>query len=221
MANILAIDTGAKFLSMALKVDGKVYSCLYQVDNQHSVFIIDKIRLLLTEAKVSINEIDYIAYIEGPGSFTGLRIGLSVALGISIGTNAQLIAIPTFALYAIASEYVGDIVIALDARINQIYVAGINTTTLNYFMQPQVINPENLVIQHNCVVGGDGFAIYDMQLKHILTCHEQITLSYPKPQYMIDIVELNKYSSCPNTQASLSYIRNKVALTLDEQRQNN
>jgi tRNA threonylcarbamoyladenosine biosynthesis protein TsaB len=221
MANILAIDTADKFLSLALKANGKVYSYVHQVENQHSLFVLDKIKLLLDQANIAIDEVNYIAYLEGPGSFTGLRIGLSVALGISMGSNVQLIAIPTFALYAMASKYAGDIVIAIDARINQIYVAGINTTTLDYFMQPQVIDPEALVIHQKCVLGGEGFAIYADKLGHVLTCHDKVVIDYPKPEYLIDVVELNKYPSCLNTEASLSYLRNKVALTLEEQRKIN
>ena len=219
MSNILAIDTSGQHLSVALLAQGKTFSTLENVGNKQSHYLIKTIDSLLTSAGIEAQAIDLIAYVEGPGSFTGLRVGLSVALGISLGSSAKLIAIPTFALYAKASEYSGDVVVGIDARLGQLYLAGINAKTLDYFMMPEVVNPEHVEVIKPCKLIGDGFNVYKDQLNHILTNYELLNDAYPNAKYMLDIVALDKYPQVSAADANLAYIRNKVALTLDEQRQ--
>ena len=73
---ILAIDTSSEYLSLALEVNGLKFSSLDKVLNKQSHYIIEKINALVTNAGIKISDINLIAYIEGPGSFTGLRVGL-------------------------------------------------------------------------------------------------------------------------------------------------
>lgn len=216
MMAVLAIDTSSDYLSLALEVNGKRFSSLDQVGNKQSQFILQKIDTLLQEANILPHEVNVIAYIEGPGSFTGLRIGLSVALGLSYGANARLIAIPAFALYARAANS-NDVLVGIDARLGQIYLAGMNSDTLDYFILPQVIDPDKIVIDKNVLLIGNGFHVYHDRLNNKLRQCKLLDLTYPSALHMLDIVQLNKYPLLLPAQANLAYLRNKVALKLEEQ----
>ena len=170
--NILAIDTSGVYLSLAVQSQEKRFYSINPSVNQSSQSIIDKIKDLLQQAHLLPQNLDIIAYIQGPGSFTGLRIGLSVALGISLGSQAQLLAIPTFTLYACATDVVADnIVVALDAGLKQVYLAGINRTNLNYFIQPTLLYPQDIVIPDNYQLIGNGFQIYKDLLPNTINHH--------------------------------------------------
>ena len=75
---ILAIDTSSEYLALALEVDGTRFYLIDKVLNKQSHYIIDKINSLVMTSGIKLSQINLIAYIEGPGSFTGLRVGLSV-----------------------------------------------------------------------------------------------------------------------------------------------
>ncbi len=194
------------------------------VGNKQSEHIINAINKLLQQAKIEISQIEIIAYVEGPGSFTGLRIGLSVAMGIALGINAQLVAIPAFALYAKAVSMSdissSDILVGIDARLNQIYLTGINTKTLDYFIQPQLVNPNDINIDRTYSMVGNGFTVYNSQLNNKLRQCPLLEINYPSAQHLLEIVELNKYPLILPANATLMYLRNKVALNQIEQQLN-
>ncbi len=215
-ANILAINTAHDYLCLALSVSGRRFNFMEQVGNRQSQYIIGQISQLLIEAKINVSELDLIAYVEGPGSFTGLRVGLSVAMGLGLGANAKLIPIPSFAIYAKATGLIGEIVVGLDARLNQIYLAGINTRTLEYFMEPQLIDPENILLNENYNLVGDGFSVYKEQLR-LEFKDSIINMDYPSATVMLDIIEMNYYPGILPHEANLFYLRNKVAKSLEEQ----
>ena len=216
MKNILAIDTSSSYLSIALKSANNIFCECDLVENKHSFYIINKIQNLLKKAKIEITELDYIAYIEGPGSFTGLRVGLSVSLGISCATGVKLIPIHKFFLYALPLKSYAKVVVAFDARLNQVYLAGINTQDFTYIIQPQVVSPSELYLDNDWTLTGDGFEIYKQ--KFDITSFTYINNDYPKANNMIELVENGVFKPVDSCKASLMYLRDNVALTLHQQR---
>ena len=119
---ILAIDTSTEYLSLALWLDGRVFSRDINAGQTHSQQILPTLRELLDEAQVELNALDGIAFGAGPGSFTGLRIACGVAQGLAFGTGLPVIAVST--LQALAQQSGAEKVIAcLDARMGEIYHA--------------------------------------------------------------------------------------------------
>jgi tRNA threonylcarbamoyladenosine biosynthesis protein TsaB len=235
MRNILAIDTSSAYLSLALQVGEKVYPpYINKVDNKQSENIIPQIKELLTKAGITTSDLTHIAYNQGPGSFTGLRIGLSVALGIAYGINALLIPIPAFKIYSLqacglcnaSKSAVSQVMVGLDARLNQLYFAGVNAETLEYFVQPQLINPGDINIinnMENMVFIGSGFKQYEDLLPNDvreLLMSNLISPEYPDATYLLKLANSGKFEAVTVTQADLLYLRNKVALDLNEQSQN-
>jgi len=221
MKNILAIDTSSAYLSLALQAGNTIYSYIDKVDNKQSENIIPEIQKLLAEAGIKAKNIDYIAYNQGPGSFTGLRIGLSVALGIAFGIKALLIPIPAFAIYALqAQELSGfnQVIVGLDARLNQLYFAGMDACTLEYFIQPELINPGDAIIQTGMVAIGSGFMLYKELIPKLQDELNLLNPQYPAATYLLKIANYGKFTPVSPEKADLLYLRNKVALNLDEQK---
>lgn len=220
--NILAIDTTTTYLSIALQTKSGRSYLLEEVGNKQAEFILGKIQELLSKHNISVEDLNLIAYNEGPGSFTGLRIGLSVAMGIGVGLDIKLVPIPAFAIFANATKpHVngGDVLVGLDARLKQIYLAGINTTTLDYFIAPQIIDPDKIEYIENIPLIGNGFSTYQSLLNSALQQIPVLSLAeiYPNALNMLDIIMLNKYPTLDSSKADLVYLRNKVALDLQEQ----
>lgn len=217
---ILAIDTSSEYLSLALEIDDKRYSFCEVVGNKQSQNIIKQIDALFEAAKILPEQVGTIAYIEGPGSFTGLRIGLSVALGMSYGLNARLIAIPAFSIFAMQVNCANKkVLVGLDARLGQIYLAGLYIDSLEYFLSPQLVYPNEINIAEDVTPAGTGFKIYEEQLSSKLKDGIKFEEKYPNATIMLDIIKMNKYPLILPKDANLSYLRNKVALNLNEQQQ--
>jgi len=126
MALILSIETSTTNCSVSLSKKGKLLVVKEDYDKNYShaerlhVYIND----VLKHAKVSVNDIDAVAVSKGPGSYTGLRIGVSAAKGLCYALNIPLISIPT--LKSLAHQVTtndGVIVSMLDARRLEVYSA--------------------------------------------------------------------------------------------------
>ncbi len=122
---ILAIDTATLVSSVAVATDKKLLAELtLQTKLTHSEVLMPHIEQILSMTKVKKNELDAIAVSIGPGSFTGLRIGLATAKTIAYALDIPIIGVSTLA--ALAYHYpVGDIYIAplLDAQKGNVYIS--------------------------------------------------------------------------------------------------
>ena len=129
MATILCIETATKNCSVALSVNGKVIAL--QEDNpknepdkhfSHAEKLQGYITQVLEQANISKNDLQAIAVSKGPGSYTGLRIGVSTAKGLCYALDIPLLAIST--LGSLARQVAGSVVVPmLDARRMEVYSA--------------------------------------------------------------------------------------------------
>lgn len=94
---ILAIETSADLCSVAVMIDKKTYSekNLNQ-KHVHSEKLIDIITNVMNDADVGLTDLAYIAISVGPGSFTGLRIGMAAVKGLAFGANLPIVPVPAF-----------------------------------------------------------------------------------------------------------------------------
>lgn len=96
MAVILNIETATSLCSVALSVDGKVMSERETFENRsHAAKLTVFIKEILSEKRIAVSDLDAVAVGKGPGSYTGLRIGVSTAKGLCYGANLPLIAVST------------------------------------------------------------------------------------------------------------------------------
>jgi len=119
---ILAIDTTTTRLCLGLYVDGKFYEYSLQVGRGLSSLLVPTIQRVLDAVGLKVTQIDYFACGLGPGSFTGMRIGLATIKGLSVVKNIPIIGISTLDILA-ENALLKDrlIVTALDARRALIY----------------------------------------------------------------------------------------------------
>jgi tRNA threonylcarbamoyladenosine biosynthesis protein TsaB len=122
---ILAIETATKAGSIAI-MDGSTFIGEVRLDVSiaHAERVMNSIAWLLKSSNISIGEIDAFAVSIGPGSFTGLRIGLSTIKGLAFSTGKPIVPVPT--LDAIARRFPFcsySICPMLDARKNEVYAA--------------------------------------------------------------------------------------------------
>lgn len=94
---ILAIETSDQLCSVAILIDDKYYSEInINGKHIHSEKLIPMINEILNSNNIDISQVNSIAISEGPGSFTGLRIGMAAAKGIAAGSGLPIIPVPTF-----------------------------------------------------------------------------------------------------------------------------
>lgn len=124
---ILAIDTTAKTAAGAICDNGNVI-CSFAVTGgfTHSETMLPEIDRLLEKAKLSISDIDIFAVSAGPGSFTGVRIGVSLIKGLAFGRNVPCVGVSSLEALSRNADGIGGRFIAcpvMDARRNQLYNA--------------------------------------------------------------------------------------------------
>ena len=122
---ILAFETSAKAASVALLQDGMLLGEYMQNSGQtHSRTIMQMAQDLLKNCDLTASDVDAVACAAGPGSFTGVRIGLAAAKGFAWGREIPLVGVST--LEAMAKNVAvadGIYCAAMDARRNQVYTA--------------------------------------------------------------------------------------------------
>lgn len=122
---ILAVDTSAKAASAAVVQDGKLMSENFMNTGlTHSQTLMPTVKTVLDEAGININEIDFFAINNGPGSFTGVRIGVAAIKGMAQPTGKKCVEVST--LESLAYNLLGincTAVACMDARCAQVYTA--------------------------------------------------------------------------------------------------
>ena len=124
MSNFLAVDTSSKRLTVFAQKGER--RCLRYIDDcatRHSIVLMDEIDRALDEINLSPKECDFFAAVTGPGSFTGIRIGISAVKGLALGTGAKLVAITSFDLAAYNVKK-RDFIAAVDAGRGFYYAEG-------------------------------------------------------------------------------------------------
>ncbi len=126
MSYLLSIETSTKVGSVAIHQNGKLLAYHENfVENSHSEHLPVTIREMLAERGIAFQQLDAVAISKGPGSYTGLRIGVSVAKGICFANDIPLIAVET--LSSMAMEVVslscehGLLCPMIDARRMEVY----------------------------------------------------------------------------------------------------
>lgn len=122
---LLAIDTSGPVCGVAILTDnGIAYECAVVNKLTHSTNLMPMIETAFASTGMTIQDMDRIAVVTGPGSFTGVRIGVSTAKGLAHGAGKPCVAVDALeAMAAGAGEFSGIICPIQDARAGQVYGA--------------------------------------------------------------------------------------------------
>ena len=149
--NILSIDTTTKTASVALKIDNKIFK--KDIDNEitHSEKLLPLIHNILKEQNLNINNIDKYIVLNGPGSFTGIRIGLATIKAFTMVNKKEIISMSSLEAIALSTyiklntnekKYVLSLI---DARNDRVYYGLFKIYKEN----------NKIYIQNECVLNND------------------------------------------------------------------
>ncbi len=146
MSTIIAIETSGKYCSVALIHEGLAeFSREDEIEMNHARAIGPFVDECVKEARRREWKIDAVAVSMGPGSYTGLRIGLSMAKGLCFSLNVPLIGVSTLKLIAVKAmfrniDWQGDEILVpmIDARRMEVYTAAYDFR-LNALMEPEAL----------------------------------------------------------------------------------
>ncbi len=171
---VLGIDTSTSCGSIGLIDDGKVISeYLLDCPETHSERLLRGIDFILKDAHLSIKEIDGWAVSIGPGSFTGLRIGISTIKGLALATQKPVAGVSTLDVLAFQVSPTPYLICPImDARRGEIYTAfyRYDENSLKRVSIYRVLKPEELVhqIKEKTLLVGDGIKNYGQYFQSVL-----------------------------------------------------
>lgn len=171
---ILALETATIAGSVAICDDssGLMGEVRINVKIAHAERLMPSIIWLLESSRIQIEEIDAFAISIGPGSFTGLRIGLSTVKGFAFATNKPVVSVPTLDAFARTVPFSAyQICPLLDARKDEVF-AGLykwEDNNIIKIMPERAIRPEELIkeITEKTVFIGDGITRYGDMIKEM------------------------------------------------------
>lgn len=212
-----AIETSTQWCSVALWSDGEIASIERRAGNRHSELVLPMLERLLTEKKISFQDLDSVAFGAGPGSFTGLRIACALAQGLALPRALPVLGVPT--LEALAEESGARRVVAcIDARMREVYYAALERQGAGWreVVPAQCVAPQDATRPpgEGWVGCGSGFEVYgDLGFARTLpqvhpTAAAVAALAAPR------------FAAGEGVDAALAapvYLRDKVALTKQEQ----
>ena len=200
---ILNIETATKNCSVALAKDGKTIFCkeIAQEGYSHAERLHVFIEEIIKEAGIPFKDLSAIAVSQGPGSYTGLRIGVSAAKGLCYALDIPLIAVDT--LQALASQVTissGLIIPMIDARRMEVYSA---------FFSPTLEKKREILAE---IIDENSFGDLQETLYFVGDCAEKCKSVLNKDNYVF--LEDIKYPSAKEMSA-LSYEKFKINDTVD------
>lgn len=120
--NILLFDTSTQILSIALKCDKFYEERLIDGNFSHSEDLLKEVLSILSRAKIELKDLDLLICTKGPGSFTGIRVGMVTMKGFASALSIPLVSVGTLeAIEEAASLYNGPILSVIDAKKKRFY----------------------------------------------------------------------------------------------------
>ncbi|HEJ9056339.1 tRNA (adenosine(37)-N6)-threonylcarbamoyltransferase complex dimerization subunit type 1 TsaB [Serratia fonticola] len=121
---ILAIDTATEACSVAIWNQGEVHALFELCPREHTQRILPLVQQVLAESGSSLSQLDALAFGRGPGSFTGVRIGIGIAQGLALGAELPMLGISTLQTMAQGAWRITGaqrVLAAIDARMGEVY----------------------------------------------------------------------------------------------------
>lgn len=156
---LLALDTATSACTVALCADRKTYQQHKILPRQHNQYILPMVNTLLSQAHLTLNELDGIVFGQGPGSFTGVRIAVSIAQGLAWGAHLSVIPVSTLRIIAqtaYRTRGAKHVLVGWDARLGEVYWGAYCFNSATQLMEPVIQDglyaPDKVVLP---LLGGD------------------------------------------------------------------
>lgn len=243
---LLAIETSTEACSVAVLVDGAVRERFELAPRRHAELVLPWAEALLAEAGLRRSALDAIAVGRGPGAFTGVRLGISIAQGIALALDRPLLPVSTLAVLALGgllgagddaarggadSRPGGRVLAAIDARMGEVYAGAFVASGegLRALGPEAVAGPEAIALPEAAVPSGEGgwigvgtgFAAADgvlaRRLEPALASVDPAALPRAADLARLGALAFAAGEAVAPELAEPAYLRNNVALTLAEQ----
>ena len=232
--NLLAIDTSTDACSVGLLIGSEIKFNHRVAARQHGALVLPMVDQLMSEAGISAKQLDGIAYGRGPGSFTGVRIGVAVTQGIALGADVGVIGLST--MQSIAQGCLRNfndthVAVSMDARMDEVYYCAYaedDSKVMQAVIDEQVCAQQSIqVLPESCSTtlptwrwAGSGaqrysdivkerFSVDDSAIRNDRWPHAVDLLSLALPRVLADEMTAAEH-------ASPVYLRDKVAQTTAE-----
>ena len=206
MSKFLAIDASTEACSVALlvetsKTESKIFQAFELCPQSHSVVLLPMIDRILKRANCQLSDLDGLAFGQGPGSFTGVRIGVGVAQGLAFSAEIPVVGVSTLqamAQQAYEKYQQKSVIAAVDARMSEVYAGyyqvnenGIMSAVVDETVLPPAALGEYLSEHTKGSYGvGTGWEVYKEALSPLLKNQSTPDILYPDAQSMLTIAQV-------------------------------
>ena len=172
---ILAGDTSTSINTVAVCENGKTLAeTVVECGKSHAERLVETIDWVLGEAGISLGDVDALAVSTGPGSFTGLRVGLATWKGLALGQGFPLAGVPTLAAMSrIPGRNEGLLCPVLDARMGEVFAAAFRFDSgRREQVLPECVAPVEVVAEklagESPTMFGDGVGVYEDRIRECI-----------------------------------------------------
>lgn len=216
---IAAFETSGEWCSVALALDGEIRARGRRAGTRHSDFALPMLETLLAEAGLAAAQLDAVAFGEGPGSFTGLRIACGIAQGLAFARDLPVLGVSSFE--AIAEESgAARVAACIDARMHEVYYAALEKKDGRWttIADARCVPPQDVpALPGDGWVGcGSGFAAYPGLLEGRLAAVRPEVRPTAFAVAALAAPRLARGEGMDAAAALPVYLRDKVAFTKQE-----
>lgn len=197
--NLLAIDASTEACSVALTFNGQLFQRFELCPQSHSLLLLPMVDEVLREANCQLSQLDGLVFGQGPGSFTGVRIGIGVAQGLGFAANLPMVGVSTLqtmAQMAYEKHQENRVISAIDARMNEVYNALYQLDQhgiMQAVIAESVLAPAKLservyrkIDNRELAYGvGTGWQAYHAELTGMIKNTDDIDILYPQASSML------------------------------------
>lgn len=234
--NLLAFELSTEACSVAVLAGGEVRERHAVAPRRHAEYALPWAEALLAEAGIAKSALDAIAVGRGPGAFTGVRLGISIAQGIALALDVPTVPVSTLRALAMRALPLGAgdgarVLAAIDARMREVYVARFHLAIDADGVMDAIADGDEAVMPPDAVVApdgdgpwfgiGTGFGALDGVLQQRfadrLVAFDAEALPHAADIARLAAAALRRGEGIAPERLEPAYLRNAVALTLAEQ----
>lgn len=222
---ILAIDTATEACSAALWNTGEICAHFELCPREHTQRILPVVQEILSQSGVTLAELDALAFGRGPGSFTGVRIGIGIAQGLALGAELPMIGVSTLATMAqgaFRKSGATRVLAAIDARMGEVYWAeyvrdeqGIwHGEESEAVLKPEAVKDRLMQLSGEWVTVGTGWPAWPelaADATHLTITDGEVLLPAAEDMLPIAVYLLEQGKIVAVEKAEPKYLRNEVA----------
>ncbi|KFX07355.1 hypothetical protein KP22_04520 [Pectobacterium betavasculorum] len=220
---ILALDTATEACSVALWNEGEIHSLFEVCPREHTQRILPMVQQVLADSGLTLKDLDALAFGQGPGSFTGVRIGIGIAQGLALGADLPLLGVSSLATMAQGAfrlTQATQVLAAIDARMGEVYwgcyqhdVDGVwQGESEEAVLKPEQVQALTAALSGEWATVGTGWETYPKLVNHSSLSLSKGEVLLPQAQDMLPLAcqlwLAGKAVSVENAQPR--YLRNEV-----------